>query len=1142
MTTQTKVLSRVTFSGEESDRFVRFAQKLVDYSQVPYVIVRGREPLTRTEITIEGRVQSTTFDRYIRYITISDRDGQTYNIGGSNATESIAASEVTYTRVPPEIGGIALSKSEIEQYLNQLRMDSTNKAHLLIQLKANVAVMDQTLTGVLVDTVLRYTLNDPDVDVRREAVDLIAGIDSIQALSHLLELLEDPSPQVRRDVALRLRGLERRIRDSGSHTLEKCMTALIDRLLDEDPFVRTYAVEDLGYIWEANYAVAAVKPLIDRLQNDQDDHVRWAAAIALGRINASSVIDPLFDAAMNDQFFRVRQSALLGLGRRAKEAFVQHPRIVDSLVRVLEEDRPTVKGYAAFALGQFGETAKQTIDLLLNAILPHIELDSELKYVEHIRSNAVLALGLLSDWIEPSSFATIEHNFQLALRHKSQYTEKSPYFTWFLMYAAELLSSLEIHSLAQLYYSELSDRYVDWRRMYYRAASMYELGEYLWTQQDSEKAHEVLLQARQTLLDCKGYPADAETGFAFHLGMVNARINIIEAIEEWEEVVAGNFERPKRKFETAQKIYGSFRVRESDDGSQPITQSLKSDKRLTRREQDFIYGLRSIAHYGTAVIEAEEAIRNHSNIPKAIALLATLQNDVEILLERFADSRTRYLLALASRINDILLNLNDDVQKSTGPSRQVHAILKAVREVRSAFKQFAIPMPATSCPIVGLGKAEVDFRVTGILAGTGQQYEPYLFPCDVRLIIEADVRVIERTRMDDELIFIFHNKDRVIERIVPVYDQGWQIPIDLGVDAPAFAAFPYDVSLEFRGKECSQVVCQRRLWIQRYDPDRESLFPTVREHELQEQALASVKVAVAQILMSETRSDGVHYLHEFYMTEYLQQGLLVFKKNMYPTARAKFQSTLQTLKDRHPDTALVLFPELSAPWAIRNDIVDWSAEFKLYIIVGFEHRQDPVTHYWQNQVQVFSPRRDTWTQSKNYPAEITLSGERIIENIHPRRPRIFTRMHTALGKLMVLICSEAISGATFELGLGLQQHGRPDILVIPSMSPVVHDFYGWADAYLRKLYCGILFANHAQFGFSTIFSPKKEELKQLQMARSILTSASKTEWPNRIQAENHGQILGPMEEGFVTQEIEIDKISQIREGKSHASDYISPPT
>src|SRR5262245_35719812 len=90
---------KFAFLGEESARFTRFARASMSAGIGEIVAtVEGREPLTSRPVTITGALRSCELDGYIRYITVEECDtGIAHNIGGSNATRSVAARRVVFS-------------------------------------------------------------------------------------------------------------------------------------------------------------------------------------------------------------------------------------------------------------------------------------------------------------------------------------------------------------------------------------------------------------------------------------------------------------------------------------------------------------------------------------------------------------------------------------------------------------------------------------------------------------------------------------------------------------------------------------------------------------------------------------------------------------------------------------------------------------------------------------------------------------------------------------------------------------------------------------------------------------------------------------------------------------------------------------
>jgi HEAT repeat protein len=180
-------------------------------------------------------------------------------------------------------------------------------------------------------------LNSPDEEKRREAVLMLAALETPAAAPALVSALSDPSPRVRAHAITGLSALG-----------DKSFVAPIAARLAQDktPFVRKVAAYGLGRI-RSNEATA---PLAAALK-DKDIEVRGAAAVALGQYQDASAIPALMGALADKQeFVRAQAAHALGVnGRAAAQA-------VPDLVRLLTSDKDQeVKRQAATALGVIGE-------------------------------------------------------------------------------------------------------------------------------------------------------------------------------------------------------------------------------------------------------------------------------------------------------------------------------------------------------------------------------------------------------------------------------------------------------------------------------------------------------------------------------------------------------------------------------------------------------------------------------------------------------------------------------------------------------------------------------------------------------------------------------------------------------------------
>ena len=118
-------------------------------------------------------------------------------------------------------------------------------------------------------TALIAALNDPDREVRRNAVHALSGFDSPRIVEPMIAVLKDQDLELRKHAANAL----------ARHGDERAVPALITALKDADPAVRVYAARALGAVGDAR----AVDPLTAALK-DENATVRRTAIRALGAI------------------------------------------------------------------------------------------------------------------------------------------------------------------------------------------------------------------------------------------------------------------------------------------------------------------------------------------------------------------------------------------------------------------------------------------------------------------------------------------------------------------------------------------------------------------------------------------------------------------------------------------------------------------------------------------------------------------------------------------------------------------------------------------------------------------------------------------------------------------------------------------
>lgn len=788
----------VTFTGEESDRFVRFAETIGQSSKETIVKVVGREPITSTDVSLEGVIQSTKFEGYIRNFVLRTTDGRIFSVGGSNATMEIASNTVTFLRVPSMFAPQKLSGEELGNALESVGDSKNDDLSTLLRIKNSSSFLSQE-DKLLVVSRMAEVVKVLKPASREEVIDLLYLLGNSEAIRLLFSLANDPDENVRSVAFLRIRGLEKLIKNAGEQLVEECVSTLMRGLRDPSADVRTYAAEDLGYIYNRK----AVSLMIDMLPAEKADHVRWAIVIALGRVNYPEMVIPvLVDRAKSDTFNRVRQAALLGMSRQGIAVWEKDPSVLELLDSILKTGEEDERSYAAYTLGQIGQPSVPCVGSLIQALA-----DASVA----VRSNACLGLVNLSDWIPENREPKIKSSLEQFSRPNCR-EATSPYYYWYLEYAAQLASAFECHDFASECFSRLSGEYSDWRKPYYSSLAKYELAESSCEQGNLGEAWRLLSEADKLIKEHKDFPPDAEKGIQFRRLIIDARKYMIVGLQAWDIAVGEDYEAVKTYFNRAFRIYSLI--------SLPKENLSPENKKLTKKERGLLETLKFITFFGVQFADVRLATQR-GDLKTARNILDDVDVSVNELIGLMGPGSTAYLCQLVqkirSEVSQMLTSLSTDSDK-TSPAR---VFQEGINAVKNAYLATAFPSIAIGCPVAGLGKAHIVIRIFGGKGGDGSDHSnPLLFPCDVKLVINVEVRVEKRTRAGDRLVFAYKDRNgKDVEQDIPVREGPFgPIKPDYGLVPPSYTPLGYTMTLTFKGPHCEQEVDKRTIWIQTFDP------------------------------------------------------------------------------------------------------------------------------------------------------------------------------------------------------------------------------------------------------------------------------------------------------------------------------------
>jgi len=179
---------------------------------------------------------------------------------------------------------------------------------------------------------LLQMLKDPDLEVRKAAIDDLAEARDPRAIDPLLGMLEETNADIRARVITALGYI------AGPKAVDPLLATL-----KQDAALRTTIIDALWRLGD-NRAVA---PLIELLK-DKEPATSGAAAEALGYLSDDRAVEPLL-AIARDEKSPIRAQAMNALG------LLRETRVVDIALPLLQSPDAALRGDAIMALGYIGD-------------------------------------------------------------------------------------------------------------------------------------------------------------------------------------------------------------------------------------------------------------------------------------------------------------------------------------------------------------------------------------------------------------------------------------------------------------------------------------------------------------------------------------------------------------------------------------------------------------------------------------------------------------------------------------------------------------------------------------------------------------------------------------------------------------------
>lgn len=748
----------VTFSGEESSRFTRFAQFVISANISCTIKAEGRDPLTSRHLVIEGSLKGAVLDGYLRYVVVQeDGSGIEFWIAGSNSIRSVATSEIAFEFTAEAYAELAALAKRTLHYLPGVSAD----------LNIGSAIWQR--------------------------LDAAPTHQSEGELLFLLDCLEGSDEDLAREAALTLRSFSTFVvnRKSQQTLTEARLLEAFNVTIDRD--TRVAIIEDLGYVGTHASIPALAQRAVDLGEEEQ---VRWAAGVALSRMPGQQVVEPLISLVASSAGW-VAGGALLGLARHAG---IENQSVLEGVFAPFLDSQQDerLQRYACLGLSRFEHLLPSTLRSLIGLLQ---RTDRDLG----VRGFAALAIS--------SCFTTMTAESRDEVSRAVADISASvpddgaePELVWGLEFLAELATLLELNGPSANLNIALAKRFDDWRSGYYSALAEYELAEEACRSGSLDDAMEHLQESAHLLGQLKGQNSADEETIRFRREIVHARGALQATIAGWKTALdADEVLTLSRDLDEVAEVYARY--------SRPGRSTNTAIKRLSLRETEYIRQTHRLLQVLKLAMRLDADVRAFSPSSAEVGGSVARLGDALGSLRSQATTdtplgRRRFLEEAASIADRLRLALK---LQHTEPSD----LLEAASELRSAVERGTWPMPARACPVGGLGRGTIDVLKEDV-PGQGTEPAPYMFPHDSPAVLNvvADLKEMApggKTLAEVLCVVAGQELSQRLDAVEGPVRVTFVLP---NVLSPA-AATRCDLLLVFSARDCQQTAARQTVYLRR---------------------------------------------------------------------------------------------------------------------------------------------------------------------------------------------------------------------------------------------------------------------------------------------------------------------------------------